>query len=151
MPLILKGIQTAEDARLAVSHGVDVVYVSNHGGRQLDHGPGSMDVLAEVIEAVGDHAPVYVDGGFVRGTDVLKALALGAKSVGIGKLHALALGANGKKGLFEMLKILEAEITLNMGLLGVTGIDQLNSAYVQADQPVTKPNALSPFPSIKSN
>jgi glycolate oxidase len=149
VPLILKGIQTAEDADLAASCGVDAVYVSNHGGRQLDHGLGAMDVLAEVVSAVGDRASVYVDGGFVRGSDVVKALALGAKAVGIGKLHALALAADGKQGLLRVLEILETEIRISMGLLGVTGFDQLDATYVQTAQPVKHPTYVSPFPSLQ--
>src|SRR3989441_7256438 len=86
IPLVLKGIATAEDAALAVDHGVEGVYVSNHGGRQLDHGRGAVEVLPEVVRAVGGRATVVVDGGFVRGTDVVKAIALGAQSVGIGRL-----------------------------------------------------------------
>src|SRR5216117_4468244 len=86
IPLILKGIATAEDAALACDHGVDGVYVSNHGGRQLDHGRGTLDVLPEVVRAVAGRATVIVDGGFVRGTDVVKAIALGAQCVGIGRL-----------------------------------------------------------------
>ena len=86
LPLIIKGIATAEDAELAVQHGVEVVYVSNHGGRQLDHGLGSAAVLPEIVKAVAGKAEVWVDGGFMRGTDVVKAIALGAKAVGIGRL-----------------------------------------------------------------
>src|SRR5437588_8625821 len=86
VPLILKGVATAEDATLCVEHGVDVVYVSNHGGRQLDHGRGMMEVLPEVLAAVRGRARVIVDGGFVRGTDVVKAVATGADLVGLGRL-----------------------------------------------------------------
>ena len=86
IPLILKGIATAEDATLAVQHGVEGVYVSNHGGRQLDHGRGAIDALPEVVEAVSGRAAVMVDGAFARGTDVVKAIALGAQAVGIGRL-----------------------------------------------------------------
>src|SRR5437588_825870 len=86
VPLILKGVATAEDATLCVEHGVDVVYVSNHGGRQLDHGRGTMEVLPEVLAAVRGRARVIVDGGFVRGTDVVKAVATGADLVGLGRL-----------------------------------------------------------------
>jgi glycolate oxidase len=99
IPLILKGIATAEDATLACEHGVDVVYVSNHGGRQLDHGRGSMDVLPEVVDAVGGRASIMVDGGFMRGTDVAKAIAMGADCVGIGRLECLGLAAAGTPGL----------------------------------------------------
>ena len=149
MPLILKGIATAEDARLAVEHGVEVVYVSNHGGRQLDHGRGSMDVLPEVVEAVGGKAEVLVDGGFFRGTDILKAVASGARAVGIGKLQAWALAAGGEETLMRMLEILENEMRVSMGLLGVTRPDQLDSSYLHPDTPVSFPDELSPFPTLE--
>ena len=99
LPLIIKGIATAEDAEIALQHGVEVIYVSNHGGRQLDHGLGSMAVLPEVVKAVAGRAEVWVDGGFMRGTDVVKAIALGAKTVGLGRLPCLGLAAAGVAGL----------------------------------------------------
>jgi glycolate oxidase len=149
IPLILKGIGTAEDARLAVEHGVEVVYVSNHGGRQLDHGRGSMAVLPEVVEAVAGKAEVVVDGGFVRGTDILKAIALGACAVGLGKLQAWALAAGGEAGVNRMLEILETEISVSMGLLGVSKLDQLDASYLQKVRPVKFPGDLNPFPSLE--
>jgi isopentenyl diphosphate isomerase/L-lactate dehydrogenase-like FMN-dependent dehydrogenase len=93
IPFILKGIATAEDAKIALEHGIEAIYVSNHGGRQLDHGKGGMDVLPEVVDAVGGRAEIIVDGGFLRGTDIVKAMALGANAVGIGRLLGLALAA----------------------------------------------------------
>ena len=119
MPLALKGIATAEDAALAVEHGVEVVYVSNHGGRQLDHGRGSMDVLPEVVDAVTGRATVIVDGAFMRGTDVVKAIASGANAVGVGRLECLGLAAAGVPGLVRALELLEEEIRICLGLLGV--------------------------------
>ncbi|HSH68583.1 MAG TPA: alpha-hydroxy acid oxidase [Deferrisomatales bacterium] len=148
VPVILKGIQTAEDARLAVEHGVDVVYVSNHGGRQLDHGPGCMDVLPEIVSAVDGRAEVVVDGGFVRGTDILKAVASGARAVGLGKLQVWALAAAGRQGLVRALEILEEELRVSMGLLGVTRLDQLDGSYLQAASPAGPPDWRSPFPSL---
>ncbi|MBI2509828.1 MAG: alpha-hydroxy-acid oxidizing protein, partial [Betaproteobacteria bacterium] len=109
-PLILKGISTAEDARLAVGHGADVVYVSNHGGRQLDHAQGTIEVLPEVAAAVDGRAEILWDGGVLRGTDVVKALALGARAVGVGKLLGWALGAAGEPGLKRMLELMDVEI-----------------------------------------
>jgi glycolate oxidase len=150
IPLIVKGIATAEDARMAVEHGVEVVYVSNHGGRQLDHGCGAIEVLPEVIEAVAGKAEVVVDGGFVRGSDILKAIALGARAVGLGKLQAWALAAGGDVGVKRMLEILETEIAISMGLLGVTKLDQLEPSYLQETTPVKYPSDLSPFPSIEA-
>ena len=87
LPFILKGVATAEDATMAIEHGVDVIYVSNHGGRQLDHGRATIDMLPEIVQAVGGRAQVILDGGILRGSDVLKAIALGATAVTIGKLQ----------------------------------------------------------------
>ena len=145
LPFILKGIQTAEDAALAVEHGVDAVYVSNHGGRQLDHGQGTMDMLPEIVEAVGGKAEIVIDGGFLRGTDVLKAVALGAKAVTIGKLQGWALGAGDHEGLVRALQLLENEIIIAMGLLGVTRIDQLTPAHVCQAQATAMPHEMSTF------
>ncbi|MBW2000001.1 MAG: alpha-hydroxy-acid oxidizing protein, partial [Deltaproteobacteria bacterium] len=149
VPLIIKGIATAQDARLAIQHGADVVYVSNHGGRQLDHCLGSIEALPEVVKAVDGRAEVVVDGGFVRGTDVLKAIALGARAVGLGKLQVWALTAGGEKGLVRMLEILEQEISISMGLLGISKLDELTSDFVTQVAPVKYPGPLSPFPSIE--
>jgi len=149
IPLIMKGIGTAEDAVLAVKHGIEMVYVSNHGGRQLDHGRGALEVLPEIIDAVDGKAEVVVDGGFVRGTDILKAIALGARAVGLGRLPVWALAAGGKVGLRRMLEILEIEISMNMGLLGVTNLDQLDASYLSPSKPVKLPGDLSPFPTIE--
>ena len=130
MPVVLKGIQAGEDAELALVHGIDAVWVSNHGGRQLDHSRGSIDVLPEVVAAVGGRVPVIVDGGFLRGTDVLKGIALGATAIATGRLYALALAAAGETGVRRMLEILEGEIIGAMGLLGVTSLADLNPSYV---------------------
>src|SRR6185436_3143092 len=107
LPIVIKGIATAEDAKIALEHGVDVIYVSNHGGRQLDHGLGAIDVLPEVVKTVGGKVPVVIDSGFMRGTDVVKALALGASAVAIGKVQGLGLAAGGQTGLVRVLEILE--------------------------------------------
>ncbi|MBT6095588.1 MAG: alpha-hydroxy-acid oxidizing protein [Rhodospirillaceae bacterium] len=146
IPLILKGIATAEDAALCVEHGIDVVYVSNHGGRQLDHGRGGLDVLPEVIKAVDGKAEVAVDGGFMRGSDVVKAMAMGADAVGLGRLQGMALGADGRAGVVRMLELLETEIKICLGLLGVTSFDQLDESYLHAVAPVELPGPLSAFP-----
>ena len=123
--------------------------MSNHGGRQLDHGRGALEILPEVVDAVDGKAEVVVDGGFVRGTDILKAVALGARAVGLGKLPVWALAAGGGSGLQRMLKILEIEISMNMGLLGVTDLDQLDPSYLTSSSPVKPPGDLSPFPTIE--
>jgi isopentenyl diphosphate isomerase/L-lactate dehydrogenase-like FMN-dependent dehydrogenase len=145
-PLMLKGIQTAEDAELAVKHGVDVIYVSNHGGRQLDHGRGAIDLLPEVVSAARGKAEFVVDGGFVRGTDVLKGLARGAAMVGLGKIQALAYGAAGERGVVRLLEILDTELRVNMKLLGVTRVSELDGTYLQPAAHVTQAGVLSAFP-----
>ena len=148
IPLILKGIATAEDAAMACECGVDVVYVSNHGGRQLDHGRGSIAVLPEVLAAVGGRARVVVDGGINRGSDVVKALALGADAVAVGRMLGFGLAADGVAGVVRMLELLEDEVRTCLGLLGVTGFDQLDGGYIAADVPPDRPHVLSAFPLI---
>ena len=149
IPLILKGIATAEDAEIAVQHGVEVVYVSNHGGRQLDHGLGSAAVLPQVVKAVNGKAQVWVDGGFMRGTDVVKAIALGASTVGLGRFTGLALAAGGAPGLVRALEILEDEVRICLGLLGVTSFAELTPAHVTAAPAVTLPDTFSAFPHLR--
>jgi len=146
LPLILKGIATAEDAEIAVQHGVQVVYCSNHGGRQLDHGLGSAAVLPEIVKAVAGRAEVWVDGGFMRGTDIVKAIALGAKAVGLGRLPCLALAAAGAPGLVRALEILENEVQTCLGLLGVTTFAELTPRHVTAAPPVGEHDVFSAFP-----
>jgi isopentenyl diphosphate isomerase/L-lactate dehydrogenase-like FMN-dependent dehydrogenase len=146
IPLIVKGIATAEDAALALENGVDVVYVSNHGGRQLDHGRGAMDILPEVVSTVRGKAETIVDGGFMRGTDVVKALAMGADLVGLGRLQALALGAAGREGVVRMLELLETELTVAMKLLGATRIEELDGNFLHPTVPVVRPDPFGAFP-----
>ncbi|NXO68948.1 HAOX2 oxidase, partial [Phainopepla nitens] len=118
LPIIIKGILTREDAELAVRHGVQGIIVSNHGGRQLDEGPSTIDALVEVVEAVRGRVEVYVDGGIRKGSDVLKALALGAKCVFIGRPALWGLAYNGEEGLQDVLRILQDEFRLSMALAG---------------------------------
>ena len=151
LPLIIKGLATGEDATRAVSAGVDVVYVSNHGGRQLDHGRGSMDVLPEIVAAVNGRAKVYVDGGFSRGSDVLKGIALGADLVVLGRLYLYGLAANGPAGITRTLEILEDEIHECMGLLGVTKIPDLDRTYIHTAPNVSTPGVHSAFPLLTLN
>ena len=147
VPLILKGIATAEDAALCCEHGVDGVYVSNHGGRQLDQGRGSMDVLPEVMAAVRGRAKVIVDGSICRGTDIVKAIALGADAVAMGRMYCYALAADGAAGVVKMLELLEHELGVAMALAGARSLNELNPAYVHRNAPiVTHPHAHSAFP-----
>ena len=148
LPIIIKGIATKEDALLAVEHGVEVVYVSNHGGRQLDYGLGGLNVLPEISEAIGDNAKVIFDGGIMRGTDVVKAIALGADCVGIGRLQGFAAAAGGSKAIVRMLELLELEISTTLRLLGVNSIFDLDDTYLSKDYSFGKLSALSAFPLI---
>ena len=149
LPIIIKGIATKEDALLAVEHGVEVVYVSNHGGRQLDYGLGGLNVLPEISEAIGDNAKVIFDGGIMRGTDVVKAIALGADCVGIGRLQGFAAAAGGSKAIVRMLELLELEISTALRLLGVNSIFDLDDTYLSKDYSFGKLSALSAFPLIE--
>jgi len=148
IPLIIKGIATAEDAKLAVEHGVDCVYVSNHGGRQLDQGIGSIEVLPEVVEAVGGRARVLVDGSITRGTDVVKALILGADAVVVGRLYVYGLAAAGGPGIVRLFEILEDEIRICLSLLGANTYAELDRSYIRAARPVVPAHVHSPFPHL---
>jgi glycolate oxidase len=143
LPMLLKGVATAEDAAIAVERGTEVIWVSNHGGRQLDHGVGSLDALPEIVEAVAGRAEIVVDGGVQRGSDVLKAIALGANAVAIGKLQGWGLAAAGADGVRRVLEILENELISAMGLLGITSINQLSPAYLRRAEPVTPAHEMS--------
>ena len=146
IPLAIKGIGTAEDAKLALDHGVEIIYVSNHGGRQLDHGRGSIEVLPEVVQAVAGRALIIVDGGFYRGTDIVKALALGADLVGLGRMQCYGLAAAGQAGIVRMLEILEDEVTRALGLAGATSFGKLDGSYIHAAAPTNPPHIFSAFP-----
>ncbi len=148
VPLIVKGIATADDAALALEHGVDAIYVSNHGGRQLDHGRGAMDILPEVVAAVRGKATIIVDGGFLRGTDVLKALAMGADLVGLGRLQALAVAAGGRDGVRRMLELVEAELNVSMKLLGASKLAELDGSFLHPTIPTSMPHALGALPQL---
>jgi glycolate oxidase len=149
LPLILKGIATGEDAEIACQHGVDWVYVSNHGGRQLDHGRGGLEVLPEVVAAVNGRAKVLYDGAIMRGTDIVKAIASGADMVGIGRLGVIGLAAAGEAGLVRVLEILEDEVKIALALLGVRGFEELDASYLHPAQPVSEPHTLSAFPLLE--
>lgn len=128
--LIIKGIDTREDARLAVEHGFDGILVSNHGGRATETGRATIEALPEVVAEVGGRIPVFVDGGVRRGTDVFKALALGAKAVGIGRPFLWGLGAFGQAGVDRVLEMLQGELKLAMGNCGTRTVADITRAYV---------------------
>jgi len=136
LPLVVKGIVTADDARRAVDVGVQAVYISNHGGRGLDHGLSTIEVLQEVVDAVGDRAQVVLDSGVRHGTDVCKALALGARAVLIGRLQLWGLAAGGAEGVAQVLRILRAEIENTMALMGARTLAELTPASVRKTIPV---------------
>ncbi|WP_426407269.1 alpha-hydroxy acid oxidase [Bradyrhizobium ganzhouense] len=146
IPLILKGIATAEDAQIAIDHGVEWIYVSNHGGRQLDHGRGAMHVLPEVVDAVKGRAKIMVDGGICRGTDIVKAIAAGADLVGIGRLQCWALAAAGETGVARMLELLEDEVLRCLGLLGATSFAEVNKSCLHQATATNAPSVFSAFP-----
>ena len=130
LPLLVKGIMTGEDARIAVDRGADGIVVSNHGGRQLDGVAAGITVLREVVEAVEGRIPVLVDGGIRRGTDVLKALALGASAVMVGRPICWGLAAAGEEGVFDVLSILRTEFENAMSLAGAGAVEDLTSRFV---------------------
>jgi isopentenyl diphosphate isomerase/L-lactate dehydrogenase-like FMN-dependent dehydrogenase len=128
--LIIKGIDTHEDARLAIEHGFDGILVSNHGGRATETLRSTLEALPEVVAEVGSRIPVFVDGGFRRGTDVFKALALGAKAVGVGRPFLWGLGAFGQAGVDRVLEILQGELKLVMGNCGTRTVVDINRTYI---------------------
>ena len=131
MPVVLKGVLTAEDAALAVEHGAAAIVVSNHGGRQLDGVPATLDALPEVADAIAGRVEIYLDGGIRRGTDVAKALALGARAVLAGRGPVFGLAAAGEDGVRHVLELLRDELTLALCLLGCTSPHEVTRAHVQ--------------------
>jgi len=148
MPLILKGIGCVEDAVTAVEHGVDAIYVTNHGGRGLDAGRGSIEVLPEVVAAVGCKAKVIYDGSVTRGSDIVKAMILGADAVGVGRLQCMGMAAAGVPGVLRVLELLEEEVLICFGLMGVNSWDELDKSYICKAEPVTEPQLFSQHPMI---
>lgn len=132
---VIKGITSVDDARKAVAIGATGIVVSNHGGRQLDHAPTPLEVLPEIVEAVGDKVEVLVDSGFRRGTDIVKALALGAKGVLIGKSYLYGLGAGGEAGVSRVIEILRTELERNMMLMGLRSIDDISPDCIRWRDP----------------
>ena len=133
LPILLKGVMAAADARRAVTEGVDGLIVSNHGGRQLDGAEATITALPHVVEAVGDALPVLVDGGIRRGVDVLKALALGAKAVLIGRPYLWGLAANGENGVRQVLEMFNGELELAMALCGCPSITLIERSMARIE------------------
>jgi L-lactate dehydrogenase (cytochrome) len=128
--LLVKGVLTAEDARIALEHGIDGIVVSNHGGRQVDGAIASLDALVEVRDETGPDATVLMDGGVRRGADVLKALALGADGVLLGRLYAYGLAVGGAAGVEAVIRQLAAEIDLTLALSGHRSVRELDRTAV---------------------
>lgn len=130
-PFVIKGILHPRDARIAVQIGADAIVVSNHGGRQLDHIPASLAALPEIALAIGDSAPIILDGGIRRATDILIALALGATACGIGRPFVWGLASNGQAGVERVLDIFREELDTAMALLGLSSLTQISSDYIR--------------------
>jgi isopentenyl diphosphate isomerase/L-lactate dehydrogenase-like FMN-dependent dehydrogenase len=131
LPILLKGILTAEDALLAIEHGMDGIIVSNHGGRQLDTALTSIEALPEIVEAVAGRCEVYFDGGIRRGTDILKALSLGARAVLVGRPVLWGLAVNGAEGAYQVLEMLRKELELSMALSGRPTLNSIDRTLVK--------------------
>ena len=134
-PMVAKGILTAEDARLCLEHGLDAVYVSNHGGRSLDYSPSTLEVLPEIVDAVQGRVPVLFDSGIRRGADILKALALGANAVCLGRVPRWGLASYGPAGVERVLQIMQAELAQAMAATGQTKLASVGRAHVRTDFP----------------
>jgi isopentenyl diphosphate isomerase/L-lactate dehydrogenase-like FMN-dependent dehydrogenase len=133
VPLVVKGIVTGEDARLCLEHGVDGIFVSNHGGRSLDYGPSTLEVLPEIAEAVGGRVPILFDSGIRRGSDILKALALGASAISLGRVPLWGLGAYGAQGVQKVLEILQAELVQAMAAAGRPTLASIDKTLVRTE------------------
>lgn len=132
LKIVLKGIMTAEDAHIAVRYGVDGIWVSNHGARQVDTSPATIEALPEVIKAVGGHLEVYLDGGILRGTDVFKALALGARAVFLGRPILWGLAHSGEDGVHHVLQLINEELRLAMKLCGCRSLVDIKPSYIRS-------------------
>jgi isopentenyl diphosphate isomerase/L-lactate dehydrogenase-like FMN-dependent dehydrogenase len=135
VPMLAKGILTAEDAKLCLECGLDGVYVSNHGGRSLDYSPSTLEVLPEIVDAVGAKVPILFDCGVRRGADALKALALGARAVCLGRLPRWGLGAYGAPGVQRILEIVQAELVQAMAYTGRPTLTSLDRTMIKVDFP----------------
>jgi L-lactate dehydrogenase (cytochrome) len=129
-PIVVKGVQTVADARIAADEGVDAIALSNHGGRQLDSAPAIVELVAPVVDAVGDRTEVICDGGVRRGSDVVKAVALGARACMAGRAYLYGLGAAGERGVDHVLQLFDADIRRTMALLGASDVTALTRELV---------------------
>jgi isopentenyl diphosphate isomerase/L-lactate dehydrogenase-like FMN-dependent dehydrogenase len=129
-PMLIKGILTAEDARRSEDAGAEGVVVSNHGGRQLEGAPATIEVLPEIVDAVGDRLAVLLDSGVRRGNDVLRAVAIGARAVLIGRVAVMGLAVGGEAGVDRMLSIIRADIIRSMRLMGASSIGELDRSWL---------------------
>ena len=135
LPLLAKGLLTAEDAELAVEHGVNAIVVSNHGARYLEYAPSTIEVLPEIVDAVAGRIPVLIDGGFRRGDDIFKALAIGADAVLVGRPPLWGLGAFGAAGVERVLRMMQAELVLTMAHTGCSRISDIDRSLVRMEFP----------------
>ncbi|MFN7923811.1 MAG: alpha-hydroxy acid oxidase [Bryobacteraceae bacterium] len=135
VPIIAKGVLTPEDAKICLEHGVDSVYVSNHGGRSLDYGPSTLEVLPEIVDAVGSRVPILFDSGIRRGSDILKALALGARAVCLGRIPRWGLGSYGAPGVQRILEIMQAELKQAMAFTGRSTLQSIDRSLVRVNFP----------------
>jgi isopentenyl diphosphate isomerase/L-lactate dehydrogenase-like FMN-dependent dehydrogenase len=133
VPMLIKGILTAEDAKIAIDHGVDGIIVSNHGGRSMDYGPSTLEVLPEIVAAVNGRVPVITDSGYRRGADILKALALGANAVMLGRATRWALGAFGTPGVQKLLEITQRELVEAAAASGCATLKSIDKAIVRVE------------------
>lgn len=134
-PIALKGVLGPEEARRAADQGVDALIVSNHGGRQLDHVPATLEVLPDIVEAVGDRMEVLMDSGIRRGSDILTALALGARAVLVGRAHLYGLAAAGEHGVRHAIDIVAEELRMAMALSGAVAVDDLEPGMLRQNRP----------------
>jgi isopentenyl diphosphate isomerase/L-lactate dehydrogenase-like FMN-dependent dehydrogenase len=139
LPVVVKGVLTAEDAKLCVQHGAQAVVVSNHGARTLDGTAGTLHVLAEVADAVGGKIPVLMDGGVRRGGDIVKAMALGAKAIMIGRPYLWGLGAFGQEGVQRVIELLHGELRTALALSGAGSLSALNRTFIRPAWKAYKP------------
>jgi L-lactate dehydrogenase (cytochrome) len=131
-PIVVKGVLTGDDARRAVDEGAVAVVVSNHGGRQLDYSPATLRVLPEIVSAVSGRAEVLLDGGIRRGSDIVKALCLGASAVLVGRAYAYGLAASGHAGVARAIEVLKADLYRTLKLLGCSSVTDLDRSFVEA-------------------